>query len=289
MTSVEAQSSFESSARAPDNLLCLTNCPACDYSLESLPPQGRCPECGRCYDQTVVVLTGRGRGRFDTLAGGTWRSIVSFIVIAACLVFIGSKLRIDTGLGSFAYIIALLGLAVLHLGARVLSPRTPRMQLWLSPEGVAQVPSTPEARRVLEFENDTALNSIAVFTILMLSNVGPRQAFQFFVILVIGLSLLFWRVSRYRNRVRKNEAEDEAQYVPSWYGWRLIEDFSVEPVSDAAVRVNCHAYRMWRSIKLFNLQVASIELQITDAQQAELLNRVKYWRQRAEKECGNGI
>jgi hypothetical protein len=34
----------------------LTNCPCCNYSLEGLPAEYLCPECGVAYDPTVVVV-----------------------------------------------------------------------------------------------------------------------------------------------------------------------------------------------------------------------------------------
>ena len=37
-------------------------CPACGYLLQGLPPEGRCPECGRCYDQETIILYGWARG-----------------------------------------------------------------------------------------------------------------------------------------------------------------------------------------------------------------------------------
>jgi hypothetical protein len=51
---------------APDALR-LTHCPACGYLLEGLPPEGVCPECGRSYDQTRVVLHGWARGSHATM------------------------------------------------------------------------------------------------------------------------------------------------------------------------------------------------------------------------------
>src|SRR5687768_6632048 len=67
-----------------EEVLRLSNCPTCDYSLAMLPPQGICPECGSRYDQSFLVLSGRGRGRHDSLLGGTWRS---FVVAALILLF----------------------------------------------------------------------------------------------------------------------------------------------------------------------------------------------------------
>lgn len=39
----------------------LTRCTRCGYSLESLPDESTCPECGLEYDQSIVVFYGEGR------------------------------------------------------------------------------------------------------------------------------------------------------------------------------------------------------------------------------------
>jgi hypothetical protein len=44
----------------------LSICPACGYSLTGLANEGVCPECGRAYDQRMVVLYGWGRGTHAT-------------------------------------------------------------------------------------------------------------------------------------------------------------------------------------------------------------------------------
>ena len=40
----------------------LVICPRCGYSLQGLPDEGVCPECGRRYDPRTVVLFGWARG-----------------------------------------------------------------------------------------------------------------------------------------------------------------------------------------------------------------------------------
>src|SRR4051812_28476050 len=43
-------------------------CPACAYSLEGLPDEGICPECGGRYDQSLMVLHGTACGQLASLA-----------------------------------------------------------------------------------------------------------------------------------------------------------------------------------------------------------------------------
>jgi hypothetical protein len=139
---VEARDTSNSDAEP----LRLGSCPACEYPLVALPPAGVCPECGRAYDQRFVVLSGQGRGAYDTLAGGTWRGLV------AAGITLGMALMWGAASGPAGYIAyGFMGVCMIgiQLYARVFSPRVPRMQLWLSPDGAAQVASTAEARRAM--------------------------------------------------------------------------------------------------------------------------------------------
>lgn len=58
--------------QAPELVIpeCLSarNCPNCGYCLEGLAKAGTCPECGRVYDSSVIVLYGTARGRHENLA-----------------------------------------------------------------------------------------------------------------------------------------------------------------------------------------------------------------------------
>jgi hypothetical protein len=58
-------------------------CPACGYALEGLPPSGTCPECGRTYDDAVMVLYGFARGGHADSATCRPRSMIGFGLLAA--------------------------------------------------------------------------------------------------------------------------------------------------------------------------------------------------------------
>ena len=53
-----------------DDPLRLVICPACGYSLEGLPAEGLCPECGGRYDQSAVILHGWARGAHAGIHNG---------------------------------------------------------------------------------------------------------------------------------------------------------------------------------------------------------------------------
>jgi hypothetical protein len=247
----------------------LKACPGCDYSLETLPAEGTCPECGRRYDQRFVVLTGQGRGRWDTAAGGTWRGTVGqFVWIAALLwVFAGGRGFANSDL----VIIGVLGGATLatQLYARLFSAREPRMQLWLSPEGVAQVPSTPEARRALSIGEGLGLLIVPAFWVALLMDGGGRIGWipltVITAIMAVG-GLAQW------GRWRRMGRADGADYVPGLWRWGAIERIQVKVLPGGRSRFRCMVLRKWWRIHMGEEWVINIEVECPEAA-AEAIGR----------------
>lgn len=69
-------------------------CPECGYSLAGSPEEGRCPECGAAYDQSVLILHGAARGKRATIENVSlskmWRPLIQPIawVCVAILPFL---------------------------------------------------------------------------------------------------------------------------------------------------------------------------------------------------------
>src|SRR3954464_9324882 len=117
-------------AARPDPLR-LDACPPGGDSLVGLGDIGACPECGRPYDQSYVVITGQGRGQFDTIAGGTWRGT---LWAAIALVYFALLIRWAGFRSIYAAIFgAILFAQAVEVAARFLSDSQPKMQLWLAP------------------------------------------------------------------------------------------------------------------------------------------------------------
>ncbi len=56
-------------------------CPNCAYSLDGLPDTGTCPECGRPYDQSEVILYGWARGRHENISNAKRSRIVWLLIL----------------------------------------------------------------------------------------------------------------------------------------------------------------------------------------------------------------
>src|SRR5437762_1422152 len=78
--------SAEAPSLASEDPLQLTFCPRCDYSLQGLPREGVCPECGRAYDQSFVIIRGYPASEHNDAAWMSGRfsvwSVVTFLAAA---------------------------------------------------------------------------------------------------------------------------------------------------------------------------------------------------------------
>jgi hypothetical protein len=114
----------------------LTFCPGCDYSLEGLPDEGVCPECGRPYDQQFIVLPAKPLlGDIGIPVFYAEVALISFFVLAAYAFLFGFFLRAD--LFSVVIILCLVLPVIAGLFVRWSSARNARVLLWLSPFGMA--------------------------------------------------------------------------------------------------------------------------------------------------------
>jgi hypothetical protein len=261
---------------AVSELLRLRVCPGCDYSLETLPGEGICPECGRKYDQRFIVLNGVGRGQQDQREGGTWRgmagNLLSVGIVLAIFVF-DRRLYRDPqmlGWGAIAAIIL-----AMQLYARLFSARAPQMQLWASEDGIAQTMSTPESRRVQMMA--------AKVNLLFLPITLMAFAFDFHfwageiaagAIMAVTVGVIGWHVKRQGDR----EKAQGVDYVPTLWPWERLERMEVKEVRGERMRVRCQMMQTWWRYSVNNKWVVNIDVKCS-AEMAERIGALlESWR-----------
>jgi hypothetical protein len=132
------------SAPCRSDPLRLAQCPGCGYSLAGLPGEGACPECGRRYDPSVVVLFGWGCGSHSNLrtAPAPVALRMAILLCAFTLIPLIFTLRLRSPLPA-AGLIGLCGAVIaLALWQRARSQVTGAVQVYLNAKGCAQLDDT---------------------------------------------------------------------------------------------------------------------------------------------------
>jgi hypothetical protein len=174
-------------AAAPSVGRLVDQCPECGYSLEGLPDEGICPECGQRYDQTMIVLHGTARGRLASLGNAAPRAVIWHVVwgvlAIACftdVVGVGRHRTIPMILIAYGGVMAALALA-----RRFLADRPGLVQDYLRPDGFLQ---RDHDDRSLIYVLDKVIGKVIAIVVISLALVASGAS-DSFVLGVIGLSV----------------------------------------------------------------------------------------------------
>jgi hypothetical protein len=113
-------------------------CPTCGYSINGLPTEGICPECGGKYDQSEIVLHGFGRGKHENVRTAK-PGRIAWVVVCSIVGLVFSSLQLLfyrwglLFLGGFAA----LGIVIGILGRRS-TDHPGQVQVRLNPKGCVQ-------------------------------------------------------------------------------------------------------------------------------------------------------
>ena len=218
-------------------ILALNVCPNCGYLLDGLPREGNCPECGRTYGQTQVVLYGYGRGKHEN-SGTAKPSRLAWVLFVSTLVILFQQFWLVVNLGRrgivILAIIALLPSAYLFIRRRSGSHPRP-VQVRLDAKGCVQYDELagPSPLRDLLRAHEYALALACVVLCILAALCHWLPAW---VALIYGIACVFWvffawRRSRvFREAVRALSdnavADFHGAFVPST-PWAQVKEFEL--------------------------------------------------------------
>jgi hypothetical protein len=251
-----------------ESFLRLQACPNCDYSLQTLPLQGICPECGRSYDQQFAVLTGIGRGANSNL--GDWRGTIRHAALLAFLAWIMFSAQWSWQKTAFGAVAAF-ALAT-HLYARLFSSRDPTMQLWISPRGIVQLSSTPEARqaqRVFAIV-EAFFPAVVIIPIFLEMRFHPWAIVVMTAILLICIASALRTFRRYRNYV--------AFEKPGLWSWKSVDRIKVQELPGERASIRCRVTRYWRRVAITTDWIVDIVVACPAGIADQLEKQMLAWR-----------
>lgn len=258
------------STSTPDPLRA-TSCPRCEYLRlnADIPNADVCSECGWRYRDDLIVLVGRGRGRFDSLAGGSWRGTAAIALCATMLLFFWRYIGYWT--------VVVLILVVSQLAAVFLSPVKPRMQLWLSASGFAQIASTTEARVAQWFAEHAYWLALPFAAVIPFID-KPRNVMSWIIMLtsvvsVSAIMFLVWRPSV--RRMVREVSPDDLSWLHPWSDAIEIEFFHRLPTNELRIRIT--SMHRWRMIDVTKVWLADVEISCSRETVSALSERLRQW------------
>jgi hypothetical protein len=246
----------------------LKRCPKCAYDLTGHPEEGTCPECGRKYDQSMIVLFGWGAGQRANLRTASKRALpkIAFWLVIGLLPI----LLMIPGATKWVLLGAMLWIAAIALFARSEDPGVPPVRVGFSRDGCVQLDGVnplPEALRTVP---------LAMFAYFMLRNSGVA-AIAFIAILAMGLLPVAFRSwGRWRKSRLLAEPEFAADIdLTALTPWKEVTEVRVTSHTPSTWRITMKRKRtFWDTQE----EAVDVEVELTREEATTLEITLKTWR-----------
>jgi hypothetical protein len=266
-----------------------TACPNCGYSREGLPVDALCPECGRAYHPSEVILYGYARGRHENLANAK-RSRIAWVILGPLAIFWlnGLQFMISTGWRSLIYrpgflvIVACVFLPQIYFISRRFSGDHPGLiQVRLGNKGCAQFDtlSPPSELRKFYLSYCWLLLPILAIALFIEQKRMPFHSVQFWIFAAI-LSLIGVRswiyCRRIRSALRKIPEGALTDACAAFYRstrWNRTQKIQLLPVDGDHYLLRIRAGN-W----VHRRYVVDSQIQCTDEQADEIRRLIAHWR-----------
>lgn len=212
-------------------------CPDCAYSLEGLPDIGNCPECGKPFDRTRLILVGWDQRYFGR------RGYRYLVVTIVALIFAGNLLRrFQRGeeRDIVPELVMWMGISTasfFRLLARWTTQRPGLTQLFLDPCQCVQIDdmSLSDGNIWSSISLPFTIVISVVFILCIICNFSPKNAvFAATSCLLINLVVIISLVIIYRIRRRNHPSslKTQIQIKPKAYAWKDISSCELLPIDD---------------------------------------------------------
>lgn len=259
--------SMSDSSALAENPLRLECCPDCAYSLTGLPAEGICPECGRAYDQRMIVLYGWGRGDHVNMGNCSRETLLGYALVAGMIMFV--VLLMWNALLA-AVVAGLIGLAALRVPPRWINPYPGLVQVRLRDIGCEQRddlsgPSMwKDVIRVMNWLGWIGLLALVAYSYLVWDNSVPLIFFAYATFRTIG------RFYRQRQAAKLAGDPDAHGFVP----WSRVDHIAIQPISPTQHRITFRGMSKWFSAP----EPVDADVLLTAIQASELRQRIAAWR-----------